>query len=98
MDEWCNFTSVEEWWRALANINDNGGAVRKGLVSILMLVLWEVWNERNARVYRSISSMPSVEIGMIKEEARLGVCCGRQTFEFDHAARVVLCGSVAGSV
>lgn len=57
----------------MANINDNGGAVRKGLVSLLMLVSWEAWNERNARVYRSISSLPSVKIGKIKEEDKHGL-------------------------
>uniref|UniRef100_A0A453INL3 Uncharacterized protein n=1 Tax=Aegilops tauschii subsp. strangulata TaxID=200361 RepID=A0A453INL3_AEGTS len=41
-----------------------------------MLVSWEVWNERNARVYRSISSKPSVKIGNITEEAILWVVAG----------------------
>lgn len=29
---------VKDWWRAMAIINENGGGVRKGIVSLLMLV------------------------------------------------------------
>ncbi|KQK06523.1 hypothetical protein BRADI_2g26810v3 [Brachypodium distachyon] len=43
---------------------------RKAIASIAMLVIWELWNERNARVFRNISTMPLIIFYKIKNEAR----------------------------
>ncbi|PNT69050.1 hypothetical protein BRADI_3g48564v3 [Brachypodium distachyon] len=63
---WSSFNSVEDWWCSVINIQGNR---RKGMATLVMLVSWEIWNERNARVFRKIFSMPTVVTSKIKREA-----------------------------
>ncbi|KQJ94352.1 hypothetical protein BRADI_3g10071v3 [Brachypodium distachyon] len=59
--------SVRELW----NSNILGvGTRRKAIASIAMLVIWELWNERNARVFRNISTMSLIIFYKIKNETR----------------------------
>ena len=41
-----------------------------------MLVSWEIWKERNARVFRSSATPTAVVVRNIKEEVRLWVMAG----------------------
>ena len=45
--------SVEEWWDRRAGMDIPS---RKAMASLIMLVSWTLWNERNARVYRRKST------------------------------------------
>lgn len=36
-----------------------------------MLVCWAIWNERNARVFRNMASLPAEVVASIKAKARL---------------------------
>jgi hypothetical protein len=67
-DSWSAFVTVKEWWSSLCL---PGGRRRRALSSLFLLVVWELWNERNARVFRGVSSMPSVVFAKIKHEASL---------------------------
>jgi hypothetical protein len=49
---------------------------RKGFASLTLLVTWEVWNERNARVFRNKSAPSGFVIDKIRNEARLWVLAG----------------------
>jgi hypothetical protein len=49
---------------------------RKALASLTLLVSWEIWNERNARVFRNKQVPPLVILDKIKNEARLWVIEG----------------------
>ena len=51
-------------------------APRKATASIVTLVAWKLWNERNSRIFRHMSHLPSVIIVDIKEETRLWVKAG----------------------
>jgi hypothetical protein len=56
-----------------------GGATsnRKVVASLTLLVTWELWNERNVRVFRSKHMSPLVLFEKkIKSEARLWVYAG----------------------
>ena len=64
--QWHTFDSMHDWWESVIYTN---GTRRKSLASLIMLVSWEVWNERNARVFRHISTMPTVIFERIKTEA-----------------------------
>jgi hypothetical protein len=44
---------------------------RKALASLTLLTVWEIWNERNARVFRNKQSPSFVILDRIKVEARL---------------------------
>jgi hypothetical protein len=41
-----------------------------------MLTSWEIWNERNARVFRNVSTMLMVVVAKIKGEAALWSAAG----------------------
>lgn len=70
---WCNEISVKEWW--FKTILDRGPP-RKALASMLMLVSWELWNERNARVFRNVATTVTMVTARIKEEARIWAIAG----------------------
>jgi hypothetical protein len=65
---WANFDSLDEWWCATSGAN---GRRRKGLTSLLLLTTWELWNERNARVFRNVASISTRVISIIKSSAHL---------------------------
>jgi hypothetical protein len=46
---WPNFVTVEDWWLSFIFVN---GTRRTSFASLIMLTSWEIWNERNARVFR----------------------------------------------
>jgi hypothetical protein len=49
---------------------------RKGLASLVLLTIWEIWKERNARVFRNKLLPSFVILEGIKCEARLWVLAG----------------------
>lgn len=70
---WQDINSVREWWDS----NILGVGMRsKAIASIAMLVIWELWNERNARAFRNISTMPLIIFYKIKNETRNWMLAG----------------------
>ncbi|KAF7035065.1 hypothetical protein CFC21_045995 [Triticum aestivum] len=67
-DSWSALVSIKEWWSSLCL---PAGRRRRALSSLLLLVVWELWNKSNARVFHGISSMPSAVFAKIKHEASL---------------------------
>jgi hypothetical protein len=65
--------SIKEWWTLLA---DGITPHRKALATLTMLTVWEIWNERNARVFRNKQSPSFVIFHRIKTEERLWVLAG----------------------
>jgi hypothetical protein len=49
----------------------SNGVQRKSLVSVILLVSWEVWSEHNARVFPNVATMPSFVVTKIRGEAAL---------------------------
>ena len=70
---WRHEDTVQDWW--LKTIN-SGGHIKKAAASILMLVMWEMWKERNARVFRNTASLTTIIVAKIKEEAHLWALAG----------------------
>lgn len=60
--------SIHSWWGTMTK--------RKDLVSITLLVSWELWNERNARVFKNKHCPPSVILHKVKQESNLWVLAG----------------------
>jgi hypothetical protein len=48
----------------------------KAMESLVMLVSWEVWKERNARVFKSDASTLNMVVSKIKEEVALWSVAG----------------------
>jgi hypothetical protein len=51
-------------------------ASRKGIGSLTLLISWEIWCERNARVFRNKHAPSIVVLDKVKCEARLWVLAG----------------------
>jgi hypothetical protein len=66
---WPSSETLEKWWMAILVVPS---ASRRGLRSIISLVCWEVWKERNARVFQHAKSINLVMLQKIKEEVRCG--------------------------
>jgi hypothetical protein len=66
-ESWSNEPNVDAWWTNIALGRDQH---RKALASLLMLISWEAWKERNARVFRHHHSATNAIIAKIKDEAR----------------------------
>jgi hypothetical protein len=52
------------------------GAPLKGWRSLLILVCWELWKERNARIFRTTFIHRGQLVLKIKEEARCWILAG----------------------
>jgi hypothetical protein len=66
-----------EWW----NISTSGHG-RKGLATLYMLIIWEIWNERNDRVFKNKQAPLQIIFDRVKKEARLWVLAGAK--HLDH--------------
>ena len=71
--DWRLMTTVKEWWTQGIH---KRGASRKAMASLAMLVSWEIWKERNARVFRNISITSNMLVAKIKSEAVLWCYAG----------------------
>jgi hypothetical protein len=86
LSQWTNFGHVKDWW---CHISGAHGQRRKGLSSLIFLTVWELWDERNARVFKNEASMPSSILSKIKGSS-LGNRRGK-SFECYFIARVGFC-------
>jgi hypothetical protein len=92
---WANHAIVKEWWMSFIYLS---GVRRKSLVSLIMLVSWEVWNERNTRVFRNVATLPTLVVSKIRGEAALWSLAGAKKHGFNNAARVIVLFTELGSV
>jgi hypothetical protein len=60
--------SIKDWWSLLA---EGRSPHHKALASLSLLVVWELWNEQNARVFRNKHAPSFAVFENIKREARM---------------------------
>lgn len=70
---WHNYRSVKEWWKEVIH---KRGTQRKAISSMAMLVSWEIWKERNARVFQNHVVSVEMVVNKIKEEASMWCLAG----------------------
>ena len=70
---WKQTASVLEWWSALAGTR---GIPHRGLKSIVIFVCWEVWMERNARIFNRTEAPSFVVTTKIRDETTLWIVAG----------------------
>ena len=70
---WRHEDTVQDWW--LKTINTRGH-IKKAIGSVLMLVMWEIWKEQNARVFHNTASPTTIITARIKEEGHLWALAG----------------------
>jgi hypothetical protein len=73
MIKWSDCDSVEQWWNLVVDSPNNP---RIPLRTLVILVSWEIWCERNARIFRNTASPPASILAKIKEEGRAWVKAG----------------------
>ncbi|PVH48090.1 hypothetical protein PAHAL_4G244300 [Panicum hallii] len=70
---WKQTASIHEWWSVLPEIQ---GVPRKGFKSLVILVCWKVWLERNARIFNRTEAPSFVVTTKIGDEASLWTMAG----------------------
>jgi predicted negative regulator of RcsB-dependent stress response len=81
--------NVKEWWNEAIH---KQGQSKKAMASLAMLVSWEIWKERNARVFRNNASTLSMLVTKIKDEAVIWSLAGAKALSVNYnTARVGLC-------
>jgi hypothetical protein len=70
---WHQYRSVKEWWKEVIH---RRGPQRKALSSLVMLVSWEIWKERNDRIVRNHSITTDMLVNKIKDEAHMWCFAG----------------------
>jgi hypothetical protein len=70
--QWAGL-NIQEWWSSMA---EGPSPNRKGLASLTLLTVLEIWQERNARIFNNRLSPTFVVVDKIKCEARLWVLAG----------------------
>ncbi len=78
MDNWENCHSVEQWWTLVA---ESPSTPRKPLRTLVILISWEIWCERNVRIFCNNASAPSSILAKIKKEGRAWVKAGAATLQ-----------------
>jgi hypothetical protein len=78
MGNWETCHSVGQWWTL---VTESPNTSRKPLRTMIILVSWEIWCERNARIFRNSASPPSSILSKIKEEGRAWVKAGATTLQ-----------------
>jgi len=65
---WDSTYSVNEWWHFMGKLRN---VPKRAIKSLLLLVNWEIWKERNSRTFdrREVSTLTL--LGKIKEEAKM---------------------------
>lgn len=67
--------SMENWW----NLSLRGlpKKLKQKVASLLIYTAWNIWKERNMRVFKGLASLPHRILSIIKEEIRLRyLACG----------------------
>jgi len=66
---WVLGDSVQTWWE---NLDRTPSTARRGLRSIIILVCWEVWTERNTRIFERKESAPMHLLQKIRKRLTCG--------------------------
>ena len=64
--DWSGATSIKEWWKHNANKKTQS---RRPLASLMLLISWELWKERNAWIFRNTTVPVGIIVARLKEEA-----------------------------
>jgi hypothetical protein len=67
---------MQDWWNtSLKGINKKA---KQKVVSLLIYTSWNIWKERNRRIFEGTAARPSRVLVVIKEEMKLrDLACGQ---------------------
>jgi hypothetical protein len=70
---WNSWRGVKEWWTEAIH---KQGPSKKAMASLIILISWEIWKERNAWVFPNTYTTSSFIVVKIKEELALWSLAG----------------------
>ena len=65
--------TIFDYWKDLAATLSPS---REGLKTAIILITWEIWKERNARVFNNTFTMPSILFQRIRSESKNWILAG----------------------
>lgn len=71
---WIQIESLQDW--ILLMVSGLPTSTREALKSLIMLVIWEIWKERNNRVFRKSSRSVQQLVSTIQDEAKTWAYAG----------------------
>ncbi|WVZ90528.1 hypothetical protein U9M48_036821, partial [Paspalum notatum var. saurae] len=77
---WEPSADLHQWWTNTAAVPS---ASKKGLRSLIILVCWEIWKERNSRVFNRAEAPLNRVLSKIKDEAGLWSLVGAKGLAID---------------
>lgn len=83
--EWRLITWVKEWWIATSSKPEMPNRTAR---TITMLLTWEIWKERNARIFDNKELPAQALLGNIKIEANTWMRVGAKPLEFLDFGRI----------
>jgi hypothetical protein len=89
---WAHTDNLQEWVLNMADVQPK--TVKEGIKSLLMLVIWEIWRERNSRVFRKTSRSVQQIFSSVQDEARTWAHAGNKGLQLLLATRTQ--GNVLG--
>jgi hypothetical protein len=73
---WNQILDLHKWFIDLSN--NAVGARRNGVRSMVMLTVWEIWRERNNRIFNRSSRSVDQVFGAIQDEAKIWIRAGNK--------------------
>ncbi|OEL26842.1 hypothetical protein BAE44_0012140, partial [Dichanthelium oligosanthes] len=70
----ANTLTLPEWWEHTRNLFT--GTRKKGYDSLFTLVVWQLWKERNAQLFRSTEATVQQLLTSLKQEMELWIAAG----------------------
>jgi hypothetical protein len=81
LGQWEATHTIKDWWEALANTMR---VPKKGLCTLILLVVWEIWKERYQRIFEHNEATLSFIFAKIKEEAWTWATAGAKRLLLPH--------------
>jgi len=70
-------TTIQEWWNN--SMQGLGKKDKQRMAALMIYTSWNVWKERNRRIFQGVAVLPSRILALIKEEMKLReLACGRR--------------------
>ncbi|KAF8758079.1 hypothetical protein HU200_010742 [Digitaria exilis] len=61
--------SMEVWWNS--NMQGRHKKLKQKMASLMIYTAWNLWKERNRRMFERLFALPTWVVSMIKEEIRI---------------------------
>jgi hypothetical protein len=78
-ENWSQLEDLDAWFVVL--ITDTSPSARPGMRSVITLTIWELWLERNSRVFKKTLKTVQQIVHSIQDEVRNWILAGNKDLE-----------------